>query len=172
MATELRTALDVTLTKAELERITAFVGDDDTEADDDAVRLLIGDGHGGYGLYASCPDYPEEGAILVKSLPAPVQQHRVTEGAPGATDAERAAWLADKIVAQGDYAKEAAEMLRRWPSQARRHQFWGAGEPDCPPDLKAANGELHTMRCKVCGDGWRKSKDVCDPIQRKGDGNA
>lgn len=29
-------------------------------------------------------------------------------GAPGATDAERAAWLADKIVAQGDYAKEAA----------------------------------------------------------------
>jgi hypothetical protein len=37
-------------------------------------------------------------------------------GAPGATDAERAAWLADKIVAQGDYAKEAAEMLRRWPA--------------------------------------------------------
>jgi hypothetical protein len=31
-------------------------------------------------------------------------------------DAERAAWLADKIVALGDYAKEAAEMLRRWPS--------------------------------------------------------
>jgi hypothetical protein len=37
-------------------------------------------------------------------------------GAPGATDAERAAWLADKIVAQGDYAKEAAEMLRSWPA--------------------------------------------------------
>ena len=37
-------------------------------------------------------------------------------GAPGSTDAERAAWLADKIVALGDYAKEAAEMLRRWPS--------------------------------------------------------
>jgi hypothetical protein len=31
------------------------------------------------------------------------------------TDAEQAAWLADKIVALGDYAKEAAEMLRRWP---------------------------------------------------------
>jgi hypothetical protein len=37
-------------------------------------------------------------------------------GAPGATDAERAEWLADKIVALGDYAKEAAAMLRRWPA--------------------------------------------------------
>ncbi len=42
-----------------------------------------------------------------------------------------------------------------------KHNFWGAGEPDCPPDLKAPNGELHTMRCKVCGDGWRQSLDVC-----------
>ena len=44
-------------------------------------------------------------------------------GALGATDAERAAWLADKIVAQGDYAKEAAAMLQRWPD--------GAKEADC-----------------------------------------
>ena len=43
----------------------------------------------------------------------------------------------------------------------RRHKFWGAGERDCPPELKAPNGELHTMRCKVCGDAWRKSTDVC-----------
>lgn len=42
-----------------------------------------------------------------------------------------------------------------------KHKFWGAGEPDCPPELKAPNGELHTMRCKVCGDGWRKSNTVC-----------
>jgi hypothetical protein len=42
-----------------------------------------------------------------------------------------------------------------------KHKFWGAGEPGCPPELKAPNGELHTMRCKVCGDGWRKSVDVC-----------
>lgn len=46
-------------------------------------------------------------------------------------------------------------------SKLPRHQFWGAGEPDCPADLKAPNGELHTTRCKVCGDGWRKSHDVC-----------
>lgn len=42
-----------------------------------------------------------------------------------------------------------------------KHKFWGAGESDCPQELKGSNGELHTMRCKVCGDGWRKSSDVC-----------
>lgn len=45
--------------------------------------------------------------------------------------------------------------------QMPRHKFWGAGEPDCPQDIKASNGELHTMKCKVCGDGWRKSTDIC-----------
>ncbi len=49
-----------------------------------------------------------------------------TDGAPGATDAERAAWLADKIVAQGDYAKEAAQMLLRWPTPASSPSDWMA----------------------------------------------
>ena len=31
------------------------------------------------------------------------------------------------------------------------HKFWGAGEADCPNDIKAGNGEFHTLRCKVCG---------------------
>lgn len=66
----LRTALDVTLTKDELEYVAAFLADD-AERDDDAVRLVIGNGHSGYGLYAAHPEYPEEGAILVKNLPAP-----------------------------------------------------------------------------------------------------
>jgi hypothetical protein len=33
-----------------------------------------------------------------------------------------------------------------------KHVSWGAGEPDCPRDIKAGNGELHTLRCKVCGE--------------------
>lgn len=45
-----------------------------------------------------------------------------------------------------------------------KHKFWGAGESDCPSELKAPNGELHTVRCKVCGDGWRKSGNVCLPL--------
>lgn len=31
------------------------------------------------------------------------------------------------------------------------HRFWGAGEVGCPREIKAGNGELHTLRCKVCG---------------------
>jgi hypothetical protein len=61
-------------------------------------------------------------------------------GAPGATDAERAAWLADKIAAGGDYAKEAAHMLRRWPAP---------GAPACPESgkhCKPTGGE-----CQTCG---------------------
>lgn len=32
-----------------------------------------------------------------------------------------------------------------------KHDFWGAGEADCPREIKAPNGELHTLRCKNCG---------------------
>lgn len=35
--------------------------------------------------------------------------------------------------------------------RAPKHHYWRAGEPDCPRDIKAGNGELHTLRCKVCG---------------------
>lgn len=34
----------------------------------------------------------------------------------------------------------------------RKHDYWRAGEPDCPKDIKAGNGELHTLRCKRCGE--------------------
>lgn len=41
-----------------------------------------------------------------------------------------------------------------------KHKFWGAGEPDCPREVKAPNGELHTLRCKACGlDNPRD--DIC-----------
>jgi hypothetical protein len=44
-----------------------------------------------------------------------------------------------------------AAALEEAAADTRRHQFWGAGEPDCPRDIKAPNGELHTLRCKRCG---------------------
>ena len=31
-----------------------------------------------------------------------------------------------------------------------RHRYWMPGEADCPREIKAGNGELHTLRCKVC----------------------
>lgn len=42
--------------------------------------------------------------------------------------------------------------LREALSNPPKHKFWGAGEPDCPRELKAGNGELRTLRCKVCGE--------------------
>jgi len=35
--------------------------------------------------------------------------------------------------------------------RAPKHHYWGAGEPDCPREIKCGNGELHTLRCKICG---------------------
>jgi hypothetical protein len=65
-----RSTLDLMLTKDDAEYIAAFITDED-EPGDDVVRLLVGDGNKGYGMYATHPDYPEEGAILIKNIPAP-----------------------------------------------------------------------------------------------------
>jgi len=48
------------------------------------------------------------------------------------------------------------EALRNPP----KHVYWGAGEPDCPRDILAGNGELHTLRCKVCGKGLSEGR-IC-----------
>ena len=42
-----------------------------------------------------------------------------------------------------------------------QHVYWRAGEPDCPRELKAGNGELHTLRCKVCGLEDFRANSVC-----------
>lgn len=43
-----------------------------------------------------------------------------------------------------------------------KHDYWGAGEPDCPKEIKAGNGELHTLRCKRCGLDSPRSQ-ICTP---------
>jgi len=48
-----------------------------------------------------------------------------------------------------------------------KHHFWMAGELDCPKELKAANGELHTLRCKVCGITSPRNS-ICTAEIRKG----
>lgn len=35
------------------------------------------------------------------------------------------------------------------------HKFWNAGDPECPREIKAPNGELHTLRCQRCGGDGR-----------------
>ena len=41
-----------------------------------------------------------------------------------------------------------------------KHDYWRAGEPECPRDIKAGNGELHTLRCKRCGESDPRSQ-IC-----------
>lgn len=36
-----------------------------------SIRLVVGDGHSGYGLYAACAEYQEEGAVLLVSTTPP-----------------------------------------------------------------------------------------------------
>ena len=65
-------------------------------------------------------------------------------------------------------AQERVNELERLLESPPQHRFWGAGEPECPREIKASNGELHTLRCKVCGlDNPRD--DLCR-AQRENEG--
>jgi hypothetical protein len=49
-----------------------------------------------------------------------------------------------------------------------KHDYWRAGEPNCPKEIKAGNGELHTLRCKRCGlDDPRN--DICLAVPGQGE---
>ena len=51
-----------------------------------------------------------------------------------------------------DRALNRASAAPQEPAKPPKHKYWGAGEVDCPCDIKAGNGELHSLRCKVCGE--------------------
>lgn len=65
------------------------------------------------------------------------------------TEEPRIAWLAVQISDAFDRAI------------SRKHVSWGPGDPDCPPEIKASNGELHTLRCKVCGKDISRAGEIC-----------
>ena len=50
-----------------------------------------------------------------------------------------------------------------------QHVYWMVGEPDCPRELKAGNGELHTLRCKVCGLEDLRANSVCRAALKTGE---
>lgn len=84
--------------------------------------------------------------------------------------AERAQDEINRTDVLNDIAVMMSEFVDNWPNPKKvstalalvaktfrtlldppKHRFWGAGEPDCPADIKAPNGELWKRRCKVCG---------------------
>ena len=108
-----------------------------TAADRDALRAAV-EKHNAKmrnvqftinNVYAGTPDSMDEFPIPLPPSAAPAASE--PNGYPSDDDA---------------YVGPAA------PPMPRRHQFWGAGEADCPRDIKASNGELHSLRCKLCGE--------------------
>lgn len=85
-------------------------------------------------------------------------------------DAGWAAIMADPQL-QGARRKLSFHEIRLIIDHARafkKHDFWGAGEPGCPPEIKAGNGEICMLLCKRCGE--RSPRDVrCFGIQQKDD---
>ena len=64
------------------------------------------------------------------------------------------------LQARAEAAEAENARLREAINNPPKHDFWGSGEPDCPREIKARNGELHTLRCKICGiDNPRD--DIC-----------
>jgi hypothetical protein len=64
-------ALDVTIDGDEAKALYDLMGDD--REDLSPVRLLVGDGHSGYGLYVALAEYQDEGAELIASITPPAQ---------------------------------------------------------------------------------------------------
>jgi hypothetical protein len=64
-------ALDVTLDGEEAKLLRDMLGDDRDELS--PVRLLVGNGHSGHGLYAAHAEYQEEGAVLLAAAPPAAQ---------------------------------------------------------------------------------------------------
>jgi hypothetical protein len=62
-------ALDVTLDGEEAKLLRDMLGDDRDEPS--PVRLLVGNGHSGHGLYAAQAEYQEEGAVLLATTTPP-----------------------------------------------------------------------------------------------------
>ena len=63
-----REACDVVLSADEADTLRQCIGDVDAQS----IRLQIGDGHSGHGLYVSSAEYPDEGSTLV--CPIEVQE--------------------------------------------------------------------------------------------------
>lgn len=64
-------SFDVTLGEEQVKllRDTIVIGDD---ADDLApIRMVVGDGHSGHGLYLAQVEYQDEGAVLLAAMPKP-----------------------------------------------------------------------------------------------------
>lgn len=95
-----------------------------------------------------CPlsGFSRRAAATIRAQTAEIERLRAREKYMRDTSA-----IATRMLDEYDAAAAEIERLRAALESPPKHRFWGAGEPDCPKEIKAGNGELHTLRCKVCG---------------------
>ena len=73
-----------------------------------------------------------------------------------------------RAIQQANYLTDSIwELLLPIIMNPPKHDYWGAGELDCPPEIKASNGELHSLQCKVCGETNPKSQICISQIEKK-----
>jgi hypothetical protein len=70
-------ALDVTIEGDNAILLYDFLGEDRDELS--PLRLVVGKGHSGYGLYVAQADYQDEGAVLVTSITPPLAKQEQGE---------------------------------------------------------------------------------------------
>lgn len=99
-------------------------------------------------------------AHTTQNNPRGVASHRWAAIADALASADRVAPDGVVVVIED---REALRALLQFALHPPKHKFWGAGEKDCPREIKAGNGELHTLRCKVCGED-NPCDDRCLPI--------
>jgi len=102
-------ALDMTLDEAAVEMLNAFSSPSPHLNDYSKLRLMLGEGHSGYGLYLSLAEYPEEGSeLLVNTTPPYVPTERQRKPL---TDDE--IWKNDNIMAANSGYGADFETLRQ-----------------------------------------------------------
>lgn len=69
-AASLRTLMDVTLEGEAADLLRSMLGEDEGEPPT-SIRLLLGEGHSGYGLYVAQAEYQDQGAFLLCNTAPP-----------------------------------------------------------------------------------------------------
>jgi len=76
-------ALDITLEGDEAQALYDQLGDD--REDLHPIRMVVGDGHSGHGLYVAQAEYQDEGAVLITSITPPAAKNQFV----GLTDEDK-----------------------------------------------------------------------------------
>ncbi|MCU7371568.1 hypothetical protein PEC18_12095 [Paucibacter sp. O1-1] len=74
-----RAPFDVTLDEDQVKLLRGHIVIGDDHDDVAPIRLLVGSGHAGYGLYLAQAEHQDEGAVLLQALPTPAPMKAADE---------------------------------------------------------------------------------------------